>query len=161
MGLNPAGCWALFSSSIFFYFPSPVECPWSGPSRRCISNCVLWKQFKKWIPFVSPQAARLGRNRLNKLRFWKKFLFFRKRKVLCTRCFSRSSGRSCWAPDTRSPWLCWRTWWLSSTRLRSSCACSPSSVWQIRFEPTRGWQRSPRCPFVLSVAHLTHEERLL
>ena len=42
---NPAGCW-FFSSSIFSYFPSPVECPKSGHSRRFISNCLLWKQWK-------------------------------------------------------------------------------------------------------------------
>ena len=40
MGLNPRGT-GLFSSSIVSYFPSPVECPKSGPSRRYFSNCVL------------------------------------------------------------------------------------------------------------------------
>ena len=38
----------LFSSSIFAYFPSPMECSQSGPSRRCISNRMQWK--KKQIP---------------------------------------------------------------------------------------------------------------
>ena len=30
-----------FSSSIFSCFPSPVECPYLGPLKRCACNCVL------------------------------------------------------------------------------------------------------------------------
>ena len=33
-----------FPPSIFSYFLSPVKCPWSCLSKRCISNSVLCKQ---------------------------------------------------------------------------------------------------------------------
>ena len=37
------------SSYIFGYFTSPVECPWSGHTRRCIYNCVV-KAIEKLMP---------------------------------------------------------------------------------------------------------------
>ena len=56
MGSKPTWRWA-FSSSIFFYFPSPVECPQGGASLTicCESNKNAW-----------------GWNRLNKLRLGQK-----------------------------------------------------------------------------------------
>ena len=63
VGSNPAGCFfllfcfyffLLFLHSISSYFPSLVEWPLSGPSRRCISNCVLRKKWKNL--FSSPST---------------------------------------------------------------------------------------------------------
>ena len=47
MGSNPAGWMAFFLLLSHPTFLSPVECPQSGPSSRCISICVLGKEKAK------------------------------------------------------------------------------------------------------------------
>ena len=59
MGSNPAGCWAFFLlrpllhsiSSLSSYFPSPVDCPKSGPSKGGASLTMCCEiNIIKWMP---------------------------------------------------------------------------------------------------------------